>query len=571
MNKKIIEKSDRSLKQHSALVTFTTEEEYFSTDTEKSLFTILSITQNELQKLFVEIYTPYINKLFNDEEEREKLLKTIYIANSAAKIDIDFSKINTKIIPELSEEILKKKIEAAHSALIDKNKKEKYLLEIEGIDLKKIAFNNNKPKLYYEKEELIELLDNIKDVSKYETLNRFGRTKIIDFTSFINKLGINYNRLRNNMLKASKVQLNFNYIDRKNLKIEAVSNLISSIAFTRKANSTWMMYQIPDEILKYLLMPDVYVYLQEKNIHKLEGKYSIRMYTFLKDHVKMGQVLLTKEECLKFFKLPKTYVNNKRHFINKFLNPTIADIQSKTSLLIDYELIPEYNFKKIKFNIKQGKEPVDIDVLDEQNNYSVLQPIEYSEKLLDKIYKTKRNIYVSRAWNKRVDNKIEKLLKENGEEYVLKILDDLYNNLKDNIKTTLVQYINGIIKNKKIENDYKYNKNKKEIIKKIEEKSLPKVTSKESLENENIAKKELPKVTSTLKEEEKSLPKVTSNNETNLYQKCISEKRFKTQEKFMVSKKEYEEELQRYIDEKVNLKIAKIVLDKMFIIKSEEE
>ena len=227
----------------------------------------MSDVQSELQSLFAEIYTPYIEKLFKDEDTREKLLKAIYVTNSVSNIDIDYSKINTKEIPSISKEIIKKKIDMAHSALTDKSKKEKYLLEIEGIDIKQITMNeqnNNNLKIAYTREELVDLLDNIKDICKYETLNRYGRSKFIDFTTFTNKIGVNSKRLKDNLEKASKVQLRFNYIDKKNLHIESVSNLISSIAFIRNRKSTWMKYEIPEEILKHILMPDIYVYLQEK-------------------------------------------------------------------------------------------------------------------------------------------------------------------------------------------------------------------------------------------------------------------------------------------------------------------
>lgn len=82
-------------------------------------------------------------------------------------------------------------------------------------------------------------------------------------------------------------------------------------------------------------------------------------------------------------------------------------------------------------------------------------PSDYKDTLSDKlekaIIKARRNIYVSKAWNKRADNKISKIINENGEEYALDILNRLYVSVKKDIKTTLVQYINGIMKNIRIE------------------------------------------------------------------------------------------------------------------------
>ncbi len=63
------------------------------------------------------------------------------------------------------------------------------------------------------------------------------------------------------------------------------------------------------------------------------------------------------------------------------------------------------------------------------------------------IHKTKRNVYISKAWDKRTDTKIKKIYNEDGEEFVIQILKMLYKNLNKTIKTTLVQYINGVLKN----------------------------------------------------------------------------------------------------------------------------
>lgn len=71
----------------------------------------------------------------------------------------------------------------------------------------------------------------------------------------------------------------------------------------------------------------------------------------------------------------------------------------------------------------------------------------YPENVLSYIAKAKKNIYVSRAWDKRTDTKIKKIFFEDGEVILIEVLKILYKNLNSNIKTTLVQYINGILKN----------------------------------------------------------------------------------------------------------------------------
>lgn len=541
---KIKNENDRVLKQHSALITFKTDQEYYNIEAEKSIISILTDTQLELQKLFIDIYKPYLRRLFSDSKTREDLLKIAYVNNGIKKIIVDFSNIKKEEIPKIKDEIIRKKIEAAHSSLIDKTKKEKYLLDIEGIDIKKLSMKNIEL-LEYTDDEIIELIESIKEICIYETLNRYGRTKIIDFTSFANRLGLNSNRLKEKLIKASKVQLTFNYINKKNLQVESVSNMIASIAFIRKKRVTWMSYQIPDEILKHLLMPEIYAYLKEKNAHKLTGKYSIRLYTFLKDHIKFGTVTITKEECQTFFQLPKTYMSNKQHLTNRFLIPTIADIKAKTGMHIEYELIPNYNYKEIKFTMRQqvlktkdDNKPITIDAL---------SGVEIDENVAKAIVKAKRNIYVNKAWTKHVDNKIIILIRDYGSTFAGEILNDLYNNLKEEVKTTLVQYINGILKNKKAE------------------KSLKIETKVKKIENE-LKNKTFKKVSDMLKDE---LPNVISENQS-LYDICKQENRMQSQGKYIVTSEEYKREFERYIQIGNSEKMADIILNKMFIIKEEE-
>lgn len=85
----------------------------------------------------------------------------------------------------------------------------------------------------------------------------------------------------------------------------------------------------------------------------------------------------------------------------------------------------------------------------------------FSEKILEKIAKAKKNIYVSRSWEKRVDNKIIKIVSEKGEEFAIELLNQLYKSLTGPIKTTLVQYISGISKNMEKEKQEKESQNLK--------------------------------------------------------------------------------------------------------------
>lgn len=71
----------------------------------------------------------------------------------------------------------------------------------------------------------------------------------------------------------------------------------------------------------------------------------------------------------------------------------------------------------------------------------------YPDEVIKYIQKAKKNIYVSRSWDKRTDTKIKKIFIEEGEIVLIEVLKIIYKNLNSNIKTTLVQYINGVLKN----------------------------------------------------------------------------------------------------------------------------
>ncbi|MGL6023115.1 MAG: replication initiator protein A, partial [Cetobacterium sp.] len=85
----------------------------------------------------------------------------------------------------------------------------------------------------------------------------------------------------------------------------------------------------------------------------------------------------------------------------------------------------------------------------------------FNDLILEKIAKAKKNIYVSRSWEKRVENKILKIVSEKGEEFAIELLNQLYKSLTAPIKTTLVQYISGISKNMEKEEQEKENQNLK--------------------------------------------------------------------------------------------------------------
>ncbi|MGL5982539.1 MAG: replication initiator protein A, partial [Cetobacterium sp.] len=128
---------------------------------------------------------------------------------------------------------------------------------------------------------------------------------------------------------------------------------------------------------------------------------------------------------------------------------------------ISYSKEKERYIEKEEFNIEDIEEAEVIQVTDkitkesiedksEKNLKKQIQKInEFNYPIeIDKyVQKAKKNIYVSRSWDKRTDTKIKKIFMEEGEVILIEVLKIIYKNLNSNIKTTLVQYINGVLKN----------------------------------------------------------------------------------------------------------------------------
>ena len=137
------------------------------------------------------------------------------------------------------------------------------------------------------------------------------------------------------------------------------------------------------------------------------------------------------------------------------------NLSNKSSASKDNEIIIENKTIYSKFDDELISEAEVVEIKDSESKKSTNKVVRSSvsrtkkvenyedlpENVVNLIYKAKRNIYISRSWDKRTDTKIRKIYTEDGEEFVSEVLKIIYKNLNKNIKTTLVQYINGVLKN----------------------------------------------------------------------------------------------------------------------------
>ncbi|MGL5426518.1 MAG: hypothetical protein ACRDAS_01240, partial [Cetobacterium sp.] len=456
-------KKNTILNQHSALTTFKLNKGgYYKIGVEKTIFSLLLKSQTELRFTFREMIVEKVKELLKSEEQ-EHFLNWIYSGKDA---QIEVEKINLEKLSELSYDILnfrEQEIKERTQNTLERVKlfsdiKDSSLFKTFGykdsknlIELKKNVLSENK--FNVSQEEIPQIFREIRTYYKDLTIKKYLDVKTIDFTTLATDIGTNPTNLKSEMKKATETVLEFNYINKKNLDIEIVSSLIASVKFTKDKSKhvTWLTYQIPREILELLLMPEMYVPLEGMVIHNLTGTYTIRMYGFLKDHLKKGEVELSKEELFNFFGLPTSYQNNKNSLVKKFLEPTLEEVRSSSGINTKYRFYPEKrSYEKIIFypELKETIVASEIKIItDENRNLEISE----NENIIKAIEKARRNIYVQKNWDKRVENKITKIYQIDGEMFTIKILNDLYKNLQNDIQTTLVQYINGILKNKKFD------------------------------------------------------------------------------------------------------------------------
>ncbi len=212
-------------------------------------------------------------------------------------------------------------------------------------------------------------------------------------------------------------------------------NLISAY----KKSGEDIILEIPNMIQDSLIKHNYYTQLDFIVLGTFESKYSILLYEIINkykgEHIKIPKYSIEEFKSVMGTKNSKSY-NNFGLLRKKVIDVAVNEINEKTDLSVSYK------------EIKKGKKVEWLQFeLDKEDKIQKVT-IEGKETLIeDAKAKAKKNIYVSKAWNKRVDNKIDRIINTYSKDYAIEILNAIYKNLKEDIKTSLVQYINGVIKN----------------------------------------------------------------------------------------------------------------------------
>lgn len=476
------------LKQHTALTTFkVTKGKYFNLQCEKIIFHLLKSKQNEMYQYFYSLLEKELKNIFPSDKFGKDIIDQIYkkefsVENFAPNgIEVNKYELNTlyRKIHEFNDltENTYKKLSAKQREYCDIQ-----VLAIKpNLSINKLlTYKEEEKSLKLKEKEILDIIKDVKTFARQSTILKFALPENLDLTTLGNQVGItNMTNLKKYLLEAQETRLLFNFINLKKIEVEIDAPYITGITFiSHKGKGTIFNYQIPIAILSLNLLPEIYAPLNELEVQKMAGKYTYRIYSILKDHVNKGSLELTKEQLKECLGLTERTISNSSTLKKNVLDPAIIELNEISNLECTYELVPAKRYRSVLFKMRTNNSKV-IEVLKVVKDEEEKLNYKNDEEILKKVEFVKHNIYISRAWDKRVENKINKLLNEVGKSFVLEILDDLYNNLKNDIEITLVAYINGILKNKKLTSKNKtrskirsaYTENNKIIRETIKEKT----------------------------------------------------------------------------------------------------
>ncbi|MGL5050198.1 MAG: hypothetical protein ACRC6E_06120, partial [Fusobacteriaceae bacterium] len=139
----------------------------------------------------------------------------------------------------------------------------------------------------------------------------------------------------------------------------------------------------------------------------------------------------------------------KTHLMNKMINPTLKELEEITGIKAQVEFYPKRNWETLTLTFKRIAVISNLKKLSEKTLKLIPELNPNSDKLNSAVKKMMRNIFVSKAWNSSVESSIKKLANSEGEEFTVKVLNSVYENLKTDVKKCLSLYIHGVAKKMK--------------------------------------------------------------------------------------------------------------------------
>ena len=337
-------------------------------------------------------------------------------------------KIYTFLITMYQEELSKKK----------DNNDDEVAIEFEISDFIVKFLGNKMNRTYYSKVE--QALKNLKNtIYQFEISNhtKFGRNKFEDSSFQL----LNYQKLKNGKKIYYRVLLNKNIV-----------NKIKSKRYIKYNTKNLLEIMIKDPIASR-----IYKYISMIRFEKNSDKINVRTLAAI--------IPLKIEQRVE----RKVKSGTKEYYLNR-MKPVLLRILKAFEILLNLNYLTSFEEKYVKeegtyyisyvFNkerdgdchmsefVKKKKEKKIVkEIIDGvEEIIDVNADIEYQDNVEYLIKKAKENPKISEKWNKWVENKINKISEDYGDEILKRILTILIH-LDKNIEKSLPSYIDGILKN----------------------------------------------------------------------------------------------------------------------------
>jgi len=203
------------------------------------------------------------------------------------------------------------------------------------------------------------------------------------------KVGENYTYLKEKLEELQDIKVKYNILEKDKKQSWGVFNLIAGIEY----ENSKFIFSFPHQVLKSLVNPNIYTYIDLVIIKDLKSKYSIALYELLKDYKEIKEVIIEVSEFRELMGVKEKQYTMFSTFRDKVINRAISEINKSEK--IDFKV--EYELKK------SGKK------------YS------HIKFLIKKKTKKAKNIQIEQAKDVVNNQKVELLLQDVPEDYKLPV------------------------------------------------------------------------------------------------------------------------------------------------------
>lgn len=232
---------------------------------------------------------------------------------------------------------------------------------------------------------------------------------------------LNYEKVRNGKKIFYKV-----YLDRN------ITNKISEKRYVKFKMEELSLLEKKDAVALRL-----YQYISMKRFSANEGEYRIELLAAvvpLKTFITQKKINKKGEE--------KIYRVSKIKQVLKRISKSF-DILVKFGYLEKYEIKEVKEEKSYKIYFTFGNSGFHVSDYIQKSSETLIKD---RNKLYIAIEKAKKNIFFSKKYNKKVENKMVKIADNYGEKIAVEVLSNIYKGLKSEIKTSLMRYIDKVLK-----------------------------------------------------------------------------------------------------------------------------